>query len=167
MHIPPYHKKVTWQRFFVGTMVGAVIAYCILIYMYGTMYEALLIENHELNNKVSQLRSQNESLLEDNDELNERSAKQVSIESISLLIENAETLRMDRLIVGKLEELVQEELKHIIGKDLTIIAESDRLLISTIENKTFTVEDFSYTLSIRKLIISNNIKITAKAQRSS
>ncbi|MFU0788379.1 sporulation membrane protein YtrI [Cerasibacillus sp. JNUCC 74] len=167
MHIPPYHKKVTWQRFFVGAMVGAVIAYCILIYMYGTMYEALLIENHELNNKVSQLRSQNESLLEDNDELNERSAKQVSIESISLSIENAETLRMDRLIVGKLEELVQEELKHVIGKDLTIIAESDRLLISTIENKTFTVEDFSYTLSIRKLIISNNIKITAKAQRSS
>ncbi|MBU5265584.1 sporulation membrane protein YtrI [Virgibacillus proomii] len=167
MHIPPYHKKVTWQRFFVGAMAGAVMAYCILIYMYGTMYEALLIENHELNNKVSQLRSQNESLLEDNDELNERSAKQVSIESISLSIENAETLRMDRLIAGKLEELVQEELKHVIGKDLTIIAESDRLLISTVENKTFTVEDFSYTLSIRKLIISNNIKITAKAQRSS
>ncbi|NWO13038.1 sporulation membrane protein YtrI [Virgibacillus sp.] len=166
MHIPPYHKKVTWQRFFVGVMVGGVIAYCILLYMYGTMYEDLIIRTNHMQSEISQLRNQNESLLADNDELNEKSVKQVAIESISFTVENTEELRIDRLIAGKLEELVQEELKHIIGKDLSIIAESDSLIVASLENKTFTVKEFDYTLSVNKLIISNNIKIMANAKRS-
>ncbi|WP_077299074.1 sporulation membrane protein YtrI [Virgibacillus pantothenticus] len=166
MHIPPYHKKATWQRFFVGVMVGGILAYCSLLYMYGKMYEDLIIRNHEMQNEISQLRTQNESLLEDNDELNEKSAKQVSVESISFTVENTDELRMDRLIAGKLEELVQEELKHIIGKDLAIIAESDSLIAAALENKAFTVEEFDYSFSITKLIISNHIKITAEAKRS-
>ncbi|WP_121639476.1 sporulation membrane protein YtrI [Virgibacillus sp. Bac330] len=166
MHIPPYHKKVTWQRFFVGVMVGGVIAYCILLYMYGTMYEDLIIRTNHMQSEISQLRNQNESLLADNDELNEKSVKQVTIESISFTVKNTEELRIDRLIAGKLEELVQEELKHIIGKDLSIIAESDSLIVASLENKTFTVEEFDYTFSVNKLIISNNIKIMADAKRS-
>lgn len=58
MHIPPYHKKKSWQRFFVGTFFGGVIAYCILLYMYGSMYENLLKQNLELHSQVSTLKNQ-------------------------------------------------------------------------------------------------------------
>ncbi|WP_200416324.1 sporulation membrane protein YtrI [Virgibacillus salexigens] len=166
MHIPPYHKKVTWQRFFVGVMVGGVVAYCTLLYMYGSMYESLIAQNNAFRSEITELRNQNDSLLEDNDDLSERPSEEITVESINLTIENMEELRLDRLIADKLKELVQQELKHVVGKDLSIIGESDQLLESTVENKSFEVEEFTYTLTITKLIISKNIKITAKAERT-
>ncbi|GAA0426051.1 MAG: sporulation membrane protein YtrI [Bacillota bacterium] len=163
MHIPPYHKKVTWQRFFVGVMIGGVIAYCTLLYMYGSMYESLLEENNQFRSKINDLQNQNESLLEDNDELSEKSQKAVTIESVSLTIENTDELPLDRLIIDNLEEMVKTELKHIYGKDLSLIAESEKLLVSTIENKAYTVDEFTYNFTITKLVISKHIKITVKA----
>lgn len=61
MHIPPYYKKESWQRFFIGAFFGAVIAYVIIMYMYGSMYEKLYEENVNFASQVNDLKKQNEA----------------------------------------------------------------------------------------------------------
>ncbi|WP_339228377.1 sporulation membrane protein YtrI [Oceanobacillus sp. FSL K6-2867] len=166
MHIPPYHKKPSWQLFFTGAFVGGIIAYFILIYMYGTMYEELLGENLELTSQVNDLTEQNQALLKDKEDLSEKSDEPLTVKSITVTIVEGERLKLDRLIEHQLEEMVKEQISHIIGQEIEIINKSDRLLQSTIENKEFTVDDFTYYFEVKKLTITSDLKIDVIPQLS-
>lgn len=160
MHIPPYHKKKTWQRFFAGSLVGGIIAYIIFIFMYGTMYENQLKENLELTSQVNDLKNQNEALLKDTENLK----TPVTVSVIDITIENAEEISLDSLAVPKLEELVKDEISHITGQSVSIVDEIDQLLISAIENKEYTIDDLRYQFTVRKLTISETVKVFLEAE---
>lgn len=166
MHIPPYHKRSSWQRFFVGAFIGGVIAYFIFVYMHGHMFERLLAENRDLESKVSKLESQNEALLQDKEDLDEKSKEPITVEEIEINIINQEKLRLDRLTTHDLEELIKEEINHIIGQNITIISESDRLLKASIENKDFPIGDFTYNFTVSTLTIWKTVKIEVEAEIS-
>ncbi|SFD60675.1 hypothetical protein SAMN05216238_102390 [Lentibacillus persicus] len=162
MHIPPYYKKSSFQRFLVGAFTGAVVAYFIFVYMHGNMYGELLQENRDLKSEVRELKQQNDALLEDNQNLDEKAKEPVKVETIDITIVNEEDLP-DKLIIHDLEELMKEEINHIIGKDLSIIAESDGLLEATIENKVFSIDDFEFQFTIEKLYLTPTVKISVEA----
>ncbi|MGM8366284.1 sporulation membrane protein YtrI [Virgibacillus sp. W0181] len=166
MHIPPYFKKKSWQHFFVGVLCGSVLSYFVFILMYGVMYEQLLAEKLELQSELSELESQNEALLEDNKDLDEKSKKSIDVETIDIHFANAKDLRLDRLITHQFESMIKEEIDHIIGQDTEVVSESDELLISTIENKAFSIDDFTYYFEVWRLSISKKVKITLKAKIS-
>ncbi|MUK86865.1 hypothetical protein GMD78_00420 [Ornithinibacillus sp. L9] len=166
MHVPPYHKKPSWQRFFVGVFFGALISYFVIIFMYGTMYERLLEENSTIQSKLKDAENYIEALEEDNENLDQKSKQPTTVESIELEITNAEQLRIDKLLLVQLEDLVKEEISHIIGQDINIVYESNQLLEATIENKNFKVDDFTYSLEINRLLIHKTVKISAKAKIS-
>lgn len=166
MHIPPYHKKLSWQRFLIGVCAGGVIAYIIFMYMHGIMYEKLLAENLQLRSEVHELQSKNESLLQDKKDMDEAVKKPLTIETIEISIYNHEQMDLDRLATHQLKELIKEEVNHIIGKEVETISESDQLLITTIENKPFTIDDFTYYFDIYTLTIAETVKINVKAKRS-
>ena len=127
--------------------------------MYGTMYEELLAENLELSSQVNDLKEQNAALLQDKEDLSEKSEEPLTINSISVTIVDGERLKLDRLIEHQLEEMVKEQISHIIGQEISIIDKSDQLLQSTIENKGFTIDDFTYYFEVKKLTISMDLKI--------
>ena len=160
MHIPPYHKKPSWQRFFAGLFFGGIISYGVFIFMYGTMYEKLLAENYILSSQVRELEEQNDALLKDKKENDERSNMPITISSIDIAIEGGEQLRMDRLIEHQLEEMIKEEVANLIGQEVEIVSQSDQLLISTIENKGYKLDDFTYHFRVLKLTIATELKIT-------
>jgi len=166
MHIPPYHKKMSWQRFFIGLFFGALISYGIVIYMYGQMYEELLEKNLALQSELSDVKKQNESLLKTNEDLDEQSKEPITVESIDMVIENKEELKLDTFTVHKLEDLIKQEIDHLVGQDVYIVSESDELLIAAVENNVYEVDDFSYEFEVSKLTISNHIKITVDAKLS-
>src|SRR5690625_1401761 len=166
MHIPPYYKKKSWQRFLVGAFIGAVIAYFITIFMYGSMYERLVERNLDLQSQITELEKQNEVLLQDKKDLNEKSKAEITVDGIEIKIKNEKQLRLDRLITHQLEEMIKQEIDHIIGQDISVVAESDQLILSTIENKAFTVDEFTYYFEVSKLTISETVKITAEAKVS-
>lgn len=165
MHIPPYHKKRSWQLVMFGAVIGAIIAYFIIIYMYGAMYEKLLAENIELEAQVTKLQNHNDALLKDNKDLDEKSQEPLTVNAIELNIDGDE-LRLDRLIKRQLEELIKEEINHVIGQEISVVGKSDQLLIATIENKAFTIDDFTYYFTINRLIIDETIHITLEAKLS-
>lgn len=163
MHIPPYYKRKSWQRFFVGTFFGAVIAYCILLFMYGTMYEQLVEQNLELQSDISELKVQNKALLKDKENLNQQSKESNTVETIEIDITNEEELKLDKLIVHQLEELVKEEISHIVGQDIRTVYDSNQLLMSTIQNKRFRVDEMTYTFTVETLLVSETVELTIEA----
>lgn len=166
MHIPPFYKRKSWQYLFIGALFGGIISYFVIIFMYGKMYETLVEKNIELEVKLSELEARNEALLEDNKDLDEKSNEKITVESIDVEFINARELRLDRLITHQFEEMVTEEINHIVGQDLEVVSASDELLISTIENKAFTIDDFTYYFEVVKLTISKKITISLKAKIS-
>lgn len=164
MHIPPYYKKESWQRFFIGAFFGGVIAYFIVIYMYGHMYEALLEKNMTLQSELNDVKKQNESLLETNEDLDEQSKEPITVEEINIDISNKEELKLDTFTIHKIEELIKHDVDHLVGQDVNTVSNSERLLESAIENKEYEIDDFSYDLKIIKLTISTHVKITVQAE---
>jgi len=166
MHIPPYHKKAGWQRFFAGVFFGGIIAYFILLYMYGTMYEELIAENLALTSELSDLKLQNQALLSDKEDLTEKSQQPLTVSTIEVTIENNEQIKMDLLIEQQLEDMLKEEINHLIGQEIAIVTKSDQLLISTIENKRFTVDEITYFFDVRVLTIATELKIIVSPKLS-
>ncbi|MEI3614350.1 sporulation membrane protein YtrI [Pseudogracilibacillus sp. SO30301A] len=164
MHFPPYHKKRSWQIFLVGTLIGAIVAYTMFAYMYGKMYESLLSENMQIKTKIGELERQNEALLQDKEDMEEKSAN--TIQSIGIDFSNSEELKLDRLIIHELEDLIKNEINFIIGKDVKSLSENDDLLITLLENKTFTIDDFSYQFEVNKMFVSEQVKITLHVKLS-
>lgn len=167
MHIPPYYRRSTWQRFFVGVFFGSIISYFVLIYMYGTMYEERLAENMELASELRELKDQNAALLKDKKDLDEKSQEPLTVSSIAININEGEQLKIDRLIEIQLEEMIIEEINHLIGQEVAIINKSDQLLVSAIENKGFTIEDVTYYFDINKLMIAAEMEISVIPKLSS
>lgn len=166
MHIPPYYKMKSWQHFIIGICTGALIAYSIFIFMYGTMYEKLYENNLELQSKVNELKNHNDSLLQDKKDSAEKGKEQLTVERIEIQIINQEELHLDRLIIHQLDTMIKQEINHIIGQDIRIVSESDRLLLSSIENKAFSIDDFTYFFEIRRLTISDTVKLIMYAKIS-
>ncbi|RDW21577.1 sporulation membrane protein YtrI [Oceanobacillus chungangensis] len=166
MHIPPYHKKPSWQRFLVGAAIGGVLSYCLLMYMFGYQYEQLIAENYELQAQVTKIKAQNEALLKDKEDLSEKSTQSLTVQAIEVEISNGAELKLDRLITFQLEEMIKAAIHSIIGEPIYVIDSSEELLVSTIENKGFTVDDFTYYFEITKLTISQTVKITVKTKLS-
>ncbi|WP_047985081.1 sporulation membrane protein YtrI [Ornithinibacillus californiensis] len=166
MHVPQYHKKPGWQRFLVGIFFGALISYWVVLFMYGDMYESLLKEYSKVENKLHDAEKRISVLEEDNEDLNKKSNQKITIEEIDLEILNAKDLKIDILLQDQLERLVKEELEDIIGIDIQTIAASDSLIVSSIENKNFKVDDFTYSFEIKRLVIATTVKIVVHANLS-
>lgn len=158
MHIPPYHKKRNWQLLILGIFIGSIIAYIVLVFMYGKMYEKVLTERIQLQTKIIELEKQNEALLLDKEELEEKSES--IIQSIQIEFLNGKDFRFDRLITHQLEDLVKQEISDVIGKNVKTVTDSDDLLVTIIENKVFTIDDLSYQFEVKKLYISERMKIS-------
>ncbi|WP_284139826.1 MULTISPECIES: sporulation membrane protein YtrI [unclassified Virgibacillus] len=167
MHIPPYYKRPGWQRFFVGVFLGGLFSYLIVMYMYGEMYEKLLENNVALQSEVKEIKKQHEALLKDKQDLNEENKKAITVEKIELEFKNAKQLRLENtLTLYQLEELIKEEIDQIIGQDIQIVSKNDELITSAIENKNYSVDDFSYSFKVVKLTIAPIVKIKLDASIS-
>ncbi|MCF3943349.1 sporulation membrane protein YtrI [Oceanobacillus alkalisoli] len=160
MHFPPYYKRPEWQRFIIGILVGGLVSYFVLIYMYGVMYEELLAENYELREEIIDLRQQNKALLESQE--NQDTAR--TIEAIEITISNPNVLKNDSLLVSQLKTLIKEEVSHLIGNDILNVSSSVELLISAIENKAFTIDSVTYHFSITRLIIDSKLIIAVEGK---
>ncbi|WP_368900613.1 sporulation membrane protein YtrI [Oceanobacillus oncorhynchi] len=159
MHIPHYHKKTSWQLIFVGFFFGSIISYMVFTYMYGTMYEEMLKENMELSNEVTELEQTNQTLLKDKEDLSEQTKQPLTISRIDIEIEDPESMRIDLLMQDQLRALIREEINHVIGEEVELVSRSDKLLIATIENKSFTLDGMSYQFSVRQIAFGSELRV--------
>ncbi|MBB6452096.1 2',3'-cyclic-nucleotide 2'-phosphodiesterase (5'-nucleotidase family) [Salirhabdus euzebyi] len=167
MHIPPYYKRRGFQYFFVGIIVGFIISYLVFIYINGELTEKWIEENIQLHSKVESLENTNRILSEDKEELNEKNKQKLTIQDIQVQLTNAKQLRLDRFIEHELISKIKEELSSLTGNSIESVMENKSLIYTSVENKTFKIDDFAYEAEIRELIISTKMSISVKITMSS
>ncbi len=163
MHFPHYHRKRSWQIFILGILTGTIIAYSMIIFMYGKMYENVLIDRSELQMEANELSVQNEALLQDKEMLQKQTT--FTVQKIEVAFMNQKQASLDRLQIHQLEKLIKQEMEYVIGKEVSDISNHEQLLISVIENRTYAVEDEAYQIEIKRLTISETIKLTILLER--
>src|SRR5699024_12274279 len=105
---------------------------------------------------ISEIERHNKAFIEDKDDLEEKTSPDV----LSVYIEfmNSEKLHLDKLITHQLEYLIKHDLDPVIGKNVESIMENDQLVIDRIEDKTYTIDDLSYRIDVKKISITKTIK---------
>lgn len=144
--------------------MGAIIAYALFVFMNGQLYEQLLTESYELQAELSELEKQNELLQQDKQDLDERANQAITIEKITIQIENEEELRLDRLVSHQMNEMLKAELEHLLGEEVTAVEKSGQLLVSTLEKNPLTIDEVTYNFTVKRLVISTHLKFTLKAK---
>lgn len=159
MHLVPYYKNKNWQRFLAGLFVGALLSYFVFIYMYGQLLEKRIEENLQLRIEKQELQLAYQTLEQKMSDLNQKYQEKLTVHSIEIKITNAETFKLDRFSLHELQELLRSEVNVILGKEVTTLTEHYPLLIRTIENKPYNVDDFSYQAKVKHLFINEHSEI--------
>ncbi|RPF55363.1 sporulation membrane protein YtrI [Aquisalibacillus elongatus] len=160
MHIPPYYKKPKWQAFFLGVLAGGIIGYIVFLYMFGEHTERWIEENLTLRQDLRQLENDYELIKEETDDLNKQNEQRLNIRDVEIEFVNIEQMRLDRFTSLRLTALVEDEISTVIGRNIESVGEQHELLIRTIENKNFRVNDINYQVKVTLLVIGPTLDIS-------
>lgn len=154
MHVPPFYKRRSWQHFFIGVGVGAVCSYLFFLFVYGEMYHSLHVRHAKLSTELQDVKRQNEALQRDKSDEGEAA---FIIEDIVIRFAPSEKVRLNRLQLLTLENMIKEELEPIIGRTVQSIVENEEFVISMLENKRFDIDDAVFQCRTYKLYITNEV----------
>lgn len=164
MRIPPLYLQATWQRFFAGVFIGAIISWIVFLFIYGELREAEYKLALEQQDKISKLEDKIAVWEEDYNKLNQKNQQLLTIQDITIKFSNEKTYKIDTLSKHTLEEGVYEELKHLINKDIETVAKNKEILMNAIENKTFRIDNKTYTVRVKQLIIFTTVDVLLEIQ---
>ncbi|WP_102026793.1 sporulation membrane protein YtrI [Salirhabdus sp. Marseille-P4669] len=162
MHIPPYYKRRGTQYFFVGMLVGAILAYLFFLYINGKLTERWIEQTVELRSEIVQLEDRINGLTKDKENLSKENKEMLTVQEINIEISNKEQLKLDSIEAVELTARIQKELSPLIGNSIESLSENRSLIYSTLENKSFQMNNFSYQPSITELIIATKMEIKIK-----
>jgi hypothetical protein len=158
MRVPPYNRDPGWQRFFAGSVIGAVVGWLIFILMFGTTQEQYISDLKVYEDEVKKYKERIHILTEDNDKLKEE-RNELQIEDFKIAILNHEKYMLSPLSRYSIINRITEDLNHIITKDIKSITENKELLIKTIENNSYILDDKRYFFKVSYLYIDTTIEI--------
>ncbi|MTH52862.1 sporulation protein [Bacillus mangrovi] len=159
MRIPPYYKKPGWQRFFAGTMAGAVISWSVFLFTYGVLQEKQVKIMEKQESAIMELKQSNSIYQEESRELNEQQAKKLSVQEINVHLLNGERFKLSPLMIHKIQIEAKEDLSDLMDRDLESIFESRKIIKKTIENKVYPIDDKDYRLLVKEMTIYTSIHI--------
>ncbi|GAK09687.1 sporulation membrane protein YtrI [Geomicrobium sp. JCM 19038] len=161
MRIPPYYKRPGWQRFLAGLFIGVVIGWGLFIFQYGQVYERTIIELRKNELTINQLESQIDLLLareQEQEDLDE-DQKRVEVETIEIHFTNERESRLSELALYDLRQQAVDELEPLLHQNLESVAEQQELVIRTLENKRFVVNEQQFSLEVTRAIFYKKIDL--------
>ncbi|WP_227936612.1 sporulation membrane protein YtrI [Alkalihalobacillus deserti] len=167
MRIPPFFQRRTVQRFFAGIILGVFIGWFFFIYQYGQVYEGLIVRISEQEATITDLEKNIKILVSEQTKLNKENQKKLTLQEIEIHFINNNKIRLNQLTLLDLKQQVLNELQYIKRKDLETIANMKELMISTIENKVFPVEDKRYQLDIKDIFLYTTLELHVEVIPSS
>ncbi|MFC0557921.1 sporulation membrane protein YtrI [Halalkalibacter alkalisediminis] len=159
MRIPPFFGRPTVQRFFAGIILGIFIGWFFFIYQYGQVYEGLVVRISEQEATIRDLEREKKILVSEQTKLNEENQKKLTLQDIEIHFNNDRKLKLNQLTLLDLKQQALNELQDIKRKDLETIANMKELMISTIENKVYTVEDKRYQLNVTGTFLYTTLEL--------
>ncbi|ARK31708.1 sporulation membrane protein YtrI [Halalkalibacter krulwichiae] len=162
MRIPPLYERRTVQRFFAGIILGILIGWFFFIYQYGQVYEGLIFRLSEQEAVIDQLEKDIEQLLSEQRKLNEENQKKLTIQEIEIQYSNDRKLRLNQLTLLDLKQQALQELQYVKRKDIETVSNMKDLMISSLENKVFSVGERRYQLKVEEVYLYTTLTIHVK-----
>ncbi|AST92841.1 MULTISPECIES: sporulation membrane protein YtrI [Sutcliffiella] len=158
MRVPTHHHHPSWQLFFSGAIVGALIGWGIFLIIYGQLQDQLVSNVKKYKNEVETLEERIEILTEDNDKLKEEKDK-LKIQDIAISINNYERYQLNTLSRHSIIDSMTKDLNHLISQDIKSLAENKELLTKVIENKSYKQDNKRYYFRVYYLYLDTTLEI--------
>ncbi len=155
MRIPPFYEKGSWQRFFAGGVFGGLISWILFVYMFGAFQDIQLTHISKQAEEIKNLKEDIKIWSDDYTKLNEEKQKGLTLEKVNVKLINSEAYKFDSWRQYELESVAKKEINHLIAKELTLIYQSQELIIRAIENKVFKIDEKDYRLDVKGIFLLN------------
>ncbi|MGG3887849.1 sporulation membrane protein YtrI [Metabacillus fastidiosus] len=162
MRIPPHYEKPSWQRFFAGMVIGALLSWSVFLFIYGVNQDKQSLRIKEQQNDIAELKRDKQIYQEDYKKLNKENQQKITVQAIEIKLTNGERFHLKQFMNESIELSVKKDLSNLIAKDLESVSLSVPLIERTIENKLFHIEDRTYKLEVTKIVITPNVYIEVK-----
>lgn len=159
MRIPPYYRHPSWQRFFAGAAIGAILSWFVFLYIQGVWFEERNIELRKQEETIEKLEREKKIWQEDFIALNKKNKEQLTVQNIKVKIINWEKYKLDTLSVYETEESIKDDIDMMIAKDLEQVFKTRDLIKKVIENKTVKLNDKRYKLKVKEVWIYTTLHI--------
>ncbi len=159
MRIPPYYRKPSWQQFFAGAVIGALISWFIFLYIFGVWQEDSSKEIQEQKDRISELIDEKKIWQEEFNKLNKENQEKLTVQSIYIKITNKDKYSLDPVSVLQMEDKVREDLRIMIAKDMETVYNSRELIRRSIENKTIKVTNKRFKFKVTEMTIYTTLSI--------
>lgn len=159
MRIPPQYRKKEWEKVFSGMAIGAIISWCIFLYIFGKWQEEYSIENREQAKKIEELVREKAIWQADVEKLNRENQKKLTIQEIDIKIENGEKYSLDLYTIHEMTKTVEDDLKTLLAKDIEYAFQSRDLIEQTIENRIHTAHEKKYRLEVKYIVFYTTLYI--------
>ncbi|MGL4522452.1 MAG: sporulation membrane protein YtrI [Bacilli bacterium] len=158
------HKSIRHILF--GCIVGSILSWLIFLYMYGEMQN---IQSREIKKKdatIAQLNERISLLLEDNEKQNEKNREMLTIQSLDVRLLVPASLLIGSVSKLHIEQSLLRDYNHLLTHSIQSVSEQQTLLITSIENKPYRIDDRLYKLSVRQIVFDKVLKITVELRTS-
>ncbi len=166
MRIPPYYKKPSWQRFFAGVAVGALISWGFFLYSFGYYQEKQVKIISTQQETIEQLKNDIQIWQRDYKELNKRNLELLTVQDVKIEIKNAENYKLDELMKYSIENTIKNDLADLIAKDIDSVVKTRHLIAKTIENRKYKIDDKEYNATVVELVITPTIIVEVELKLS-
>lgn len=164
MRIPPFLKLVTWQRFFVGVAIGAIVSWLVFLYIFGKLQEdqtKLLIQQKD---EINELQRSVKIWQDEFKQLNKKNEQKLTVQEIEIKLINGDKYKFDSFSIFEIEDRIKDDLMIMNAKDVETVYKSRDLLKKMIENKTLKVNEKRYKLNVTEIIIYTTLFIEIEIQ---
>lgn len=160
MRVPPYYHIPFWQRFLAGIVFGIIISWILFLSLYGEMQDNHVQLLKEQLAEIESLESRIALYQEDIEEINQQNENKLLIQDIQLEIMNAEKMKLIEIERYELEKQAKQQLEDLIlNKNIETVAQNKELLISSLENKQFKIDEKTYRLSVKQLYLYTTLEM--------
>mgnify|MGYP001176804707 FL=1 len=164
MRIPPYYEKRQWQIFFFGAVIGGIVGWLVLLFIYGELQERQAATIQMQKELIQSLEEEKNIWQEEFQKLNEKNNEQLTVQAIDVKIINADKYKIDSLSKYEAEEAIKEDIRIVLAKDLEFVYNSRELIKKTIENKPIKINDKRYKFVVKEMLVYTNLLIHLEIQ---
>nr|WP_165997085.1 hypothetical protein [Bacillus sp. Cs-700] len=128
--------------------------------LFGIMYEKQITTIKEQKIEISDLKMQNQTLLDDKENYNSTDIeKTLLVKKIDVTFEKDKELPLNSLTRHELKKEIQSELNDLLNKDLGAISRTRSFIISSLENKTLIIDDVKYGFEVKQFILWTTVEV--------
>ncbi|WLR60813.1 sporulation membrane protein YtrI [Guptibacillus hwajinpoensis] len=160
MRVPQIYSRKGWQRFLAGLSVGVIFGWLFFLMLFGIMYEKQITTIKEQKIEISDLKTQNQTLLDDQENYNNKEIeKTLLVKKIDVTFEKNNDLPLNSLTRHELKKEIQTELNDLLNKDLGTISRTRSFIIQSLENKTLMIDNIKYGFKVKQFILWTTVEV--------